>query len=107
MQSRFTVDEAYANLLLKMVGARWRESKSKLVSAIRVASTCPDSSSRLAMLRPDNVENVADWNDFVKEKLSEKFTVINCILFVTNEKVKYSFINEFLLCSKQAKNSEK
>jgi len=51
----------------------------KIGLAIRVASNCPDSSSRLAMLRPDNVENVAEWNDFVKEKLSEKFAVINCI----------------------------
>jgi len=78
------VDEVYKFFLLKMVGVRWRESKSKLVSAIRVASICPDSSSRLATLRPDNVENVAGWNDFVKEKLSEKSAVINYILFIIN-----------------------
>ena len=78
------VDEAYKGLLLKMLGVRWREAKSRLVSAIKVASTYPDASSRLAMLKPDTIENVQEWNDFVKEKLSEKFEVISCILFSIN-----------------------
>ena len=76
------VDEAYKGLLLKMLGVRWREAKSRLVSAIKVASTCPDASSRLAMLKPDTIENVQEWNDFVKEKLSEKFGVTSYILFI-------------------------
>ena len=54
------------------------------MSAIKVASTCPDASSRLAMLKPDTTENDQEWNDFVKEKLSEKFGVTSCILFSIN-----------------------
>ena len=81
MQSRFVVDEAYKDLLLQMVGVRWREAKSKLVSAIKAASLCSDSSTILAMLKPDTTEDVQEWNDFVKEKLSEKFGVIKVVFY--------------------------
>lgn len=92
-----------------ILGQRWKESKSRLVAAIRKASTCPDSNSTVADLKPDNIKSVEEWNAFVKEKLSEKFKVVIFILLITTIKfITFSYIIfiEFILCRKQAKNSK-
>lgn len=86
------------------MGARWKESKSRLVFAIKLASASPDSSSRLAMLKPVNIKSDEEWNDFVKEKLSENFEVISFIGY--KFKCKLHFTNEIVLCSKPAINSK-
>jgi len=71
----------HKDYLLMILGQRWKESKSRLVAAIKKASTCSDSTYRIADLKPDNIRSTEEWNAFVKEKLSEKFKVVIFILF--------------------------
>ena len=76
-----------------LLGQRWKESKSRLVAAIKKASACPDSTNRIAALKPNNIKSVEDWNAFVKEKLSEKFeVVIFILLIITVQRITMSYI---------------
>ena len=65
----------------------------RLVFAIKLASDSPDSSSRLAMLKPVNIKSDEEWNDFLKEKLSENFEVIRA-LSVINSNVNYILLTK-------------
>jgi hypothetical protein len=86
VQARFKLDDVYRDMFLQMVGLRWKESKSRLVKAIRVAARDPDASNKLNMLKPDNIKNAQEWNDFVNEKLTDEFEVVGFILMATIEK---------------------
>ena len=54
------------------IGNRWKEHKSRLVTAIKVASI--SSNKEATMLKPYNMRD-DEWNNFLKEKLSEEFEV--------------------------------
>ena len=63
-----------------IIGQRWKESKSRLVAAIKKASQNPDSTDTLAGLKLLNIKSDDEWNAFVTEKLSEKFEVVIFVL---------------------------
>ena len=56
------------------IGNRWKEHKSRLVTAIKVASISSNKEAKYDMLKPDNMRD-DEWNNFLKEKLSEEFEV--------------------------------
>ena len=55
------------------MGRLWRAGKSRMVKQIRNAPT----KEALLQLMPDNLQSVDDWMDFVKEKTSANFMVMN------------------------------
>lgn len=55
--------------LFQKMGKLWRAGKSRIVSKIQMAS----SDEELVKLKPNNIQSMYDWMDFVKEKKSEKF----------------------------------
>lgn len=93
VQSRFKVDMVYKDYLLMIIGQRWKESKSRLVAAIKKASQNPDSTDTLASLKPFNIKSDDEWNAFVTEKLSEKFEVVIFVLLsLTVKYITFSYI---------------
>ena len=56
-----------------MLGLRWKESKSRLVKAIKDAARSPDASIKLDMLKPSNIKSAQEWKDFINGKLTEEF----------------------------------
>ena len=76
-----------------IIGQRWKESKSRLVTAIKKASQNPDSTDTLAGLKPLNIKSDDEWNAFVTENLSEKFEVVIFVLLILTVKyITFSYI---------------
>lgn len=74
VKERFNLDDMYRKLFMMTIGNRWKEHKSRLVTAIKDASISSNKEAKYAMLKPDNMRD-DEWNIFLKDKLSEEFEV--------------------------------
>lgn len=90
-------------MFIQMLGLRWKESKSRLVKAIKAAAASPDGSNKVDMLKPNNIRSDQEWNDFVNEKLTDEFEVVGFVLMTKIKMFSLHFIllnlNKFCLFS--------
>ncbi|KAL5787360.1 hypothetical protein ACOSP7_004309 [Xanthoceras sorbifolium] len=54
------------------MGSRWRQYKSRITKKLIEASQGPEKKRALKLLKPKNVTNAGDWNEFVKQRTSEQ-----------------------------------
>ncbi|KAL5787354.1 hypothetical protein ACOSP7_004303 [Xanthoceras sorbifolium] len=55
------------------MGSQWRQYKSRITKKLIEASQGPGKKRALKLLKPKNVTNAGDWNEFVKQRTSEQF----------------------------------
>ncbi|KAL5856982.1 hypothetical protein ACOSQ3_004440 [Xanthoceras sorbifolium] len=63
--------------ILKKMGSQWRQYKSRITKKLIEASQGPGKKRALKLLKPKNVTNAGDWNEFVKQRTSEQCKVSN------------------------------
>ncbi|KAL5856975.1 hypothetical protein ACOSQ3_004433 [Xanthoceras sorbifolium] len=54
------------------MGSQWRQYKSRITKKLIEASQGPGIKRALKLLKPKNVTNAGDWNEFVKQRTSEQ-----------------------------------
>ncbi|KAL5852725.1 hypothetical protein ACOSQ3_007843 [Xanthoceras sorbifolium] len=63
-------DMIWSSLLVR---GQWRQYKSRITKKFIKASQGPGKKHALKLLKPKNVINAGDWNEFVKQRTSEQF----------------------------------
>ncbi|KAL5742079.1 hypothetical protein ACOSP7_028811 [Xanthoceras sorbifolium] len=59
--------------ILKKIGGQWRQFKSRITKKLIEASQGPGKKRAFKLLKPKNVTNAVDWNEFIKQRISEQF----------------------------------
>ncbi|KAL5856981.1 hypothetical protein ACOSQ3_004439 [Xanthoceras sorbifolium] len=54
------------------MGSQWRQYNSRITKKLIEASQGPGKKRALKLLKPKNVTNAGDWNEFVKQRTSEQ-----------------------------------
>ncbi|KAL5793669.1 hypothetical protein ACOSP7_002263 [Xanthoceras sorbifolium] len=58
------------NYIFKKMGGRWRQYRSRITKKLIEASQGPGKKCAFKLLKPKNVTNAGDWNEFVKQRTS-------------------------------------
>ncbi|XP_010422636.1 PREDICTED: uncharacterized protein LOC104707891 [Camelina sativa] len=74
IQARFDVSKDWQkDCIFKQMGYTWRASKSKLLTKVRSAK----SKQHVLNLKPDNIQSVTAWTNWVKSRASTSFKAVN------------------------------
>ncbi|KAL5776265.1 hypothetical protein ACOSP7_009191 [Xanthoceras sorbifolium] len=66
----FKLLDSSKDYIFKKMGGRWRQYKSRITKKLIEVSQGP---RKKRALKPKNVTNAGDWNEFVKQRTSEQF----------------------------------
>ncbi|KAL5854582.1 hypothetical protein ACOSQ4_004384 [Xanthoceras sorbifolium] len=69
----FKLLDSSKDYIFKKMGSQWRQYKSRITKKLIEASQGPGKKRALKLLKPKNVTNAGDWNEFVKQRTSEQF----------------------------------
>ncbi|XP_010494867.1 PREDICTED: uncharacterized protein LOC104771944 [Camelina sativa] len=74
IQARFDVSKDWQkDCIFKQMGSTWRASKSKLLTKVRSAK----SKQHVLNLKPDNIQSVTAWTNWVKSRTSTSFKAVS------------------------------
>ncbi|KAL5757796.1 hypothetical protein ACOSP7_020407 [Xanthoceras sorbifolium] len=66
----FKLLDSSNDYIFKQMGRRWRQYKSHITKKLIKASQGPGEKCAFKLLKPKNVTNAGDWNEFIKQKIS-------------------------------------
>ncbi|CAA2958051.1 Hypothetical predicted protein [Olea europaea subsp. europaea] len=73
VQQKFDVDTCHRKYIMQTMEKIWRDHRSNVLKVINERGKTTGITRAAALLKPDNVESIEEWQAFVKESNSQPY----------------------------------